>query len=93
VAADPYWKILREKWPYIQRLYETFAEKRPVMLYDIQNRRIYAHPYEQYRLELSDRSQASLKEQYEHAIANGMLVVFIRDNKKKKLRSYTVPIL
>ena len=36
-------------------------------------------------------SQFVLKEQYEHANANGLLVVFIRDNKKKKLRSYTVP--
>ena len=93
MAADPYWKILREKQPYIQRLYETFADKRPVMLYDIQEGLIYAYPYEQYRLELSERSQASLKKQYEDAIANGMLVVFIRDNKKKKLRSYTAPIL
>jgi hypothetical protein len=93
VAADPYWKILRQKWPYIQRLYETFAEKRPIMLYDIEERLIYAYPYEQYRLELSERSQSSLKKQYEDASANGMLVVFIRDNKKKKLRSYTVPIL
>jgi hypothetical protein len=92
VATDPYWKILHKNWPHIHRLYEVFAEKQPVMLYDIQQHRVYAYPYEQYRADLSERSQVSLKEQYEHAIANGLLVVFIRDNKKRKLRSYTVPL-
>ena len=91
MARDPYWKVLRENWTHIYRLYETYADKRPVMLYDIQEHRVYAYPYDAYLADLSERSQASLKEQYEHAIANGMLVVFIRDNKKEKLRSYSVP--
>ena len=82
MAADPYWKILRENWPDIHRLYETYAEKRPVMLYDIEERRVYAYPYVEYRADMSERSQASLKEQYEDAIANGRLVVFIRDKKR-----------
>ena len=92
VATDPYWKILRENWPHIHRLYETYADKRPVMLYDIQERLVYAYPYKSYRAGLSERSQVSLKEQYEHANANGMFVVFVRDNKKKKLKSYSAPI-
>jgi hypothetical protein len=92
VATDPYWKILRKNGPYIDRLYAMFAEKHPVMLYDVQERRVYAYPYEGYRAGLSERSQASLKEQYEHAIVNGMFVVFVRDNKKKNLKSYSVPI-
>ena len=92
VATDPYWKIVRKNWPHIHRLYQAFAEKHPVMLYDIQERLVYAYPYEQYRAGLSERSQASLKEQYEDAVASGMLVVFIRDNKKEKLKSYSVPI-
>ena len=91
MASDPYWKILRKNWPHIHRLYEIYADKDPVMLYDIQERRVYAYPYEAYRADLSERSQVSLKEQYEHALANGLLVVFIRDNKKKKLKSYSVP--
>jgi hypothetical protein len=69
-----------------------YADKRPIMLYDIQERRVYAHPYKEYRAGLSERSQASLQEQYKDANANGMLVVFVRDNKKKKLKSYSVPI-
>ncbi len=53
MASDPYWKILCKNWPHIHRLYEIYADKDPVMLYDIQERRVYAYPYEAYRADLS----------------------------------------
>ena len=90
MAADPYWKILRKNWPHIHHLYEVYADKHPILLYDIQERLVYAYPYKEFLIDLSERSQASLREQYEHATANGMFVVFARDNEKRELKSYTV---
>jgi len=49
-------------------------------------------PYAEYRADLSKRSQASLKKQYERAIADGEMVVFVRDNEKEKLVSYSLPL-
>jgi hypothetical protein len=72
--------------------YERFADKRPVMLFDIQEQRIYALPYAAYRAALSQRSQASLKEQYARAVANGDVVVFVRDNQREKLVSFSLPL-
>ena len=92
MAIDPYWKLLNGKLPDIRRLYAMHADKHPVMLFDIEEHFVYAYPYEDYRAELNERSQASLKQQYEDALANGMFVVFVRDNKNRKLKSYTVPI-
>ena len=89
---DRYLGFVYRYWPYILRLYETFAAKKPVMLFDVQEHRIYALPYKEYRAGLSKRSQASLKGQYEQAIANGQIVVFVRDNEKKKLVSYSMPL-
>jgi hypothetical protein len=73
-------------------LYEKFADKKPVMLYDIQERRIYAVPYREYRATLSKRSQISLKKQYERAMADGDIVVFVKDNENEKLVSYSLPV-
>jgi hypothetical protein len=67
----------------------TFERLKPVMLYDIQEQRVYAYPYEEYRKELSETSQMKLKEQYEKAIEKNQIVVFIRDNEKRKLVSYS----
>ena len=90
-APDPYWAIVEQQWPFIATLYRQFSAKKPVMLYDIQEQRVYAYPFIAYRAELSARSQASLTSQYERATAARELVVFVRDNENRKLVSYSVP--
>lgn len=85
---DPYLDLVAEQWDYIVRLYVAFEHKRPVMLFDVQEKRIYAYPYAEFKADLSNRSQALLKKQYSEAIAEDMIVVFVRDNEKRKLLSY-----
>lgn len=89
---DPYLEVVSQHWSLIVMLYEQYADRKPVMLFDIQEQRIYAMPYPKYRAELSKRSQASLKKQYERALANGEIVVFVRDNQEEKLVSYSLPL-
>jgi len=90
-ARDPYWEVVQQQWPFIIMLHRQYADEKPVMLFDIQEQRVYALPYKAYRAELSERSQTSLTHQYERAITDGHIVVFVRDNKKKKLVSYSLP--
>ena len=77
-----------EHWAEIRMLYDRFAEKRPVILFDIQEQRLYAYPYADFRSELNARSQVSLKEQYEQANRDGQVVVFVRDNEERRLVSF-----
>jgi hypothetical protein len=79
-----------EQWDNILGLYKRFEDKKPVMLLDIQEQKIYAYPYNDFKSELSKRSQIQLEEQYEAAILNNEMVVFVRDNKKKELVSYSL---
>ena len=71
-------------------VYKKFEEKRPVILFDIQERRIYAYPYKEFREELSERSQDILKDQYERAQAQNKIVVFVRDNEGRRLVSFSL---
>ena len=89
---DPYLDVVYRHRSLIVMLYEQHADKKPVMLFDIQEQRIYALPYADYRAELSKRSQASLKKQYQCAVANGEIVIFVRDNPEEKLVSYSLPL-
>jgi len=75
----------------ILMMYHRFEDKKPVMLFDIQEQRIYAYPYEDFRKELSEKSQASLTEQYEKALRENQMVVFVRDNVQRRLVSFSVP--
>ena len=79
---------MAEHWMHVIRLYRQFEDKRPVMLYDIQERRIYACPYEDFKSDMSERTQISLTKQYEQAIAEDRMVVFVRDNDERRLVSY-----
>lgn len=89
---DPYWQVVREQYDNLLDLYRQFAKERPVMLFDIQEQRGYAYPYQEFSADLSKKSQLSLASQYRDACRDGQMVVFIRDNVERKLRSYSVPI-
>lgn len=39
---------------------------------------------------MNERSQRILKQQYEQAQVDGQIVVFVRDNVKQKLRSFSL---
>ena len=89
---DPYWEVVVEQYDNVLFLYRQFAEKRPVMLFDIQEQRVYAYPYRDYSADLSKKSQQSLARQYRAAREDGNMVVFIRDNVEQRLVSYSLPI-
>ncbi len=88
----PYLDMVYEQWEHILMWYNLFADKRPVMLYDVQEGKIYAYPYQGFKAELSPRSQASLADQYQQALARNQMVVFVRDNEKRKLVSYSLDL-
>ncbi len=56
----------------------------------MQENRLYVYPYLEFKNDLSERSQRSLQEQYEQAMIDEKIVVFVRDNDAKKLVSYSV---
>ena len=90
--SDPYLKAIQEQWPYIRALYATYERKKPIILYDIQEKKIYAYPYKDFKAEMSGKSQASLERQYKSASLHGSMVVFVRDNTERNLVSYTMGI-
>jgi hypothetical protein len=75
--------------PQILMFYRRFQDKRPVMLLELPSLRIYAYPYREFKDDLSQRSQAMLEDQHERAVAEGKIVVFVRDNETRRLVSMT----
>ena|SRR6516165_10720258 len=90
--SDPYLKAIQEQWPNIRALYVTYESKKPIILYDIQEEKIYAYSFNDFKAEMSENSQASLEHQYQSASVHGSMVVFVRDNIERKLVSYTMSI-
>ena len=74
----------------IRRAYRLHEQHRPVMLFHIQEDRIYAHPYVGYKETLSEKSQAMLEKQYEEAQKENKIVVFVRDEATRRLASFSI---
>jgi hypothetical protein len=79
-----------EHWDLILRAYKSYEKQRPIVLFDIQEQRIYLYPYKDFKEDLNPGNQASLQDQYERAIATNKIVVFVRDNMERRLVSYSL---
>lgn len=62
------------------------------MLFDVQEERIYAYPYAEFGNDLNEKSQKSLKDQYEEAGRENKMVVFVRDNVRRRLVSFSLDV-
>ena len=80
----------RENWLHILEAYRQFEDKKPVVLYDIQEQRIYVYPYADFLRDLGEKSQITLKDQYERAVQEDKIVVFVRDNERRRLVSFSM---
>lgn len=87
---DYLYDALSDYLEHVRVAYQQHEDKRPIMLFDIQEQRIYAYGYEGFKSELSARNQVTLAEQYEQAQKSGKMVVFVRDNDNRKLASYLI---
>jgi hypothetical protein len=90
--SDPYLNAIQEQWSNIRGLYMTYVSKQPIILNDLQEKKIYAYPYKEFKTELSKKSQALLEHDYKSASVLGSMVVFVRDNMERKLVSYIMSI-
>jgi hypothetical protein len=81
---------VEDNWPLILMAYRKCEEKDRIVLYDIQEKRIYVYPYAEFLGEMSEESQLTLKDQYERAIEDNKIVVFVRDNEQRRLVSFSI---
>lgn len=81
---------VHKQWDNILTAYRRFRGQKPIVLFDLQEQRIYVYPYEAFKSEMAPKSQESLAEQYEKALRENKIVVFVRDNEQKRLVSFSM---
>ena len=59
--------------------------------FDVVSGQIRAYAAMEYLDNLTDRTRDQAKKQYKKAVAEGALMVFVRDEAKRVLRSYVFP--
>jgi hypothetical protein len=89
--CDELYEAVREHLAFAVQVYAMHEDHKPVLLFDLQEQRLYVYPYGPFKADLTPRSQTSLAEQYEQAIERDQIVLFVRDNVARKLVSYSLP--
>lgn len=80
--------LLQKHWEALTGLYTVFQDRAPVMELDVASGQIRAWPAAEYLEILGDRTREAAKRQYKRVVAEGALLVFVRDEPKRILRSY-----
>ena len=86
---EPYEKVVNEHWDAILQVFQQFEDKNPILLFDVQEQRIYAYQHRAFAADLSAKDQAALERQHKKVAAGKSIVVFVRDNARQKLVSFT----
>ena len=89
---DPYFDALGKVWPYVVRTYDDFKDEKPIIVYELPRRMVYAYPAFDYINDLTERTREQPRQLYKRAIAADEFMVFVHDTKKRVLRSYVFPI-
>ncbi len=74
----------------IRCAYRLWEAKMPIVLFHLQEQKIYVYPYAEYKGTLSPRSQAMLTHQYEEALRENKIVVFVQDDERRRLKSFSI---
>src|ERR1700676_3855750 len=86
-TKDKYLGIVEIHYLLILEIYQLYEKKKPVMLLDVTEGKIYAYPYKEFKKALNVGGQVSLNKQYDKTLRGDRFVIFIRDSQTKILMS------
>ncbi len=85
---DPYVDMIDEQWDNIVIVYQTFRGKDQIIEYDVTEQKIYSYPADEYVQTLSERTRDQTARQFAEATRCNQLLLFVKDTKNQRLRSY-----
>jgi hypothetical protein len=74
----------------VYEFYNMSNRKDLVMVYEMKENKIYSYIYNEFKKGLNEKSGEMLEKQYQEAIETDRIVLFIRDEVRKKFKSYIV---
>ena len=83
-TKDKYLGIIEMHYLLILEIYLLYEKKKPVMLLDVTEGKIYAYPYKEFKKELNVGGQVSLTKQYDEALRGDQVRHFHTGQSKEE---------
>lgn len=90
--ADPYFDEICRRAGKFRFMFRTFERQHPILEFQVAEGRIVAYPAHDNIDDLSERTRERTRQQYKDAVTDGDVIIFVRDNARKVLRSYILPL-
>ena len=92
--ADPdvhnYSEQILDFWPTIAQAWNAHSDERPVIELDINDNVIKVHPAQGYFERLAEGERQPIQAQFEKLLAQGGIMVFIRDRAQRILQMFPI---
>jgi hypothetical protein len=75
-------------WPTIERAWNEFADKHPIIECDVVSGLVLVYVADEYLDDLSERTREETRQLYNRETRRGSMMVFIRDSDNEILQSY-----
>ena len=85
-----YLKKIDEIGDKVYELYNLSDREDLVMFYSMRKKQIYSYIYSEFYESLSPNSQQILAQQFKEAKTENKIVLFIEDELRRKLKSFTI---
>ena len=85
-----YFQKIDEIRELVYKLYNISNRKDLIMVYMMKEERVYTYIYDEFIKTLNEKSVKILVNQYKKARASNKIVLFIKDELRKKLKSFTI---
>ena len=85
-----YFQKIDEIGDKIYELYNLSNRDDLVMFYSMKENQIYSYIYQEFYDSLNQKSKMVLKRQFKDAKEEGKIVLFIKDEKRRKFKSFTI---
>jgi len=82
-------QLVREHRQPILQYYDQVKDDRPILVLDVQRRKLHSYAYEDYKPMLRPGSQEKLNVEYTKAIAKNKVLVIVWDDSTRRLVTTT----
>ena len=74
----------------VYEFYKMSNREDLIMVYGMKEDRIYSYIYDEFKKSLNEKSRKTLVNQYKDAKKSNKIVLFIRDELRRKFKSFTI---
>lgn len=85
-----YLQKIDEIQEHVYKLYNISNRNDLIMVYVMKEDRIYSYIYDEFKKTLNEKSEKILVRQYKQARVSNKIVLFIKDELREKLKSFTI---